>query len=137
MSPDYLLRCTVCGREATWDTEALPPVGTPDVGHPVLWWCESCGREQRHTIQAPFVIADKLHHEICLATETDRQTVDNVMGGLCQYRLQISSARRPADAIKKVAAVVGVPPEVVAAIATAEAAWMTRRGYPAPTSDEP
>src|SRR5512136_1802679 len=86
MPPDFLLRCTGCGREAVWDTEALPPVGAPQIGHPVLWRCDTCGGEQRHTVAEFWVIRDKLHHDICLATEIDRCTVDGVMAELRRYR---------------------------------------------------
>jgi len=86
MPPDFLIRCTGCEREAVWDTEAVPPVGVPEIGHPVLWRCETCGGEQRHIVAKLCVIRDKLHHEICLATEIDRCTVDRVMAELCRYR---------------------------------------------------
>ena len=86
MSPDFLLECTVCGSEAAWDTDAVPPVGLPEVGHPVLWYCQACAAERRHTIVDLYVLIDKLHREICIATELERETVDRVMGEVYQHR---------------------------------------------------
>ncbi len=58
MPPDFLLECTACGTQAVWDTEAVPPVGLPEVGHPALWFCETCGRQMRHTIVDLYVLID-------------------------------------------------------------------------------
>ncbi len=134
MAPDFLLRCTACGSEAVWDTEALPPIGAPDIGHPVLWRCETCASEQRHIVQDLFVITDKLHHEICVATETDRATVDRVMAEMYRHRERVREARPAeeldsADEVDEVADATGIPHELVADISVAEAAWMVRRGY--------
>lgn len=134
MPPDFLLRCTGCGREAVWDTEAIPPVGAPEIGHPVLWACETCGSEQRHVVESLCIISDKLHHEICLATEIDRRTVERVMAELCRYRkdtchVGIEPRRRSADEAEDVAAAIGVAQALVLEIADAEAEWMRRRGY--------
>ena len=134
MPPDFLLRCTGCGREAVWDTEAIPPVGAPKIGHPVLWRCETCGGEQRHIVAELCIIHEKLHHEICLTTEIDRCTVDRVMAELCRYRKDtceagIEKRSRAADEVEDVAGATGVAQELVLEIADAEAAWMRRRGY--------
>ena len=134
MPPDYLLQCTACEQEAVWDTEAVPPVGLPEVGHPVLWHCEVCGREMRHTIVDLYVITDKLHHEICLTTELDRATVDRVMNTAYRHRQKASEESPtvlldPAQEVEDVAEAARVPLEVVEQISVAEAAWMLRRGY--------
>lgn len=134
MAPDFLLQCTACGSEAVWDTDAAPPVGRPEVGHPVLWFCQACGREVRHTIVDLYVVIDKLHREICLATERDRPTVDRVMAEVYRRRQRASeeapTARRdPAREAEGIAAAAGVPPRVVEQVSAAEAAWMLRRGY--------
>lgn len=134
MPPDFLLECTTCGGETVWDTDAVPPVGSPEVGHPVLWFCERCGREMRHTIVDLYVILEKLHHEICIATELDRATVDRVMGEVYRYRQRASEEAPtapldPAQEAEEVAEAARVPLEVVEAISVAEAAWMLRRGY--------
>jgi len=134
MSPDFLLQCTACGNEAVWDTDAVAPVGRPEVGHPVLWFCEVCGGEVRHTIVDLYVAIDKLHHEICLATELDRETVDRVMAEVYRYRERASedeptACLDPAEEVEEVAEAVGVSSEVVEQISVAEAAWMLRRGY--------
>jgi hypothetical protein len=134
MPPDFLLRCVVCGTEAVWDTEALPPVGAPEIGHPVLWRCEVCGGERRHIVEERFVITDKLHHEICVVTEIDRSTVDRIMAELYRYRQRVREARPsgqqdPAEEVEEIAAATGAPQELVAEIAVAEGAWMLRRGY--------
>ena len=134
MPPDFLLGCTVCGSEAVWDTEAVPPVGLPEVGQPVLWCCQACAAEQRHTIVDLYVMLDKLHHEVCVATELDRATVDRVMGEAYQHRQRASqeapTARRdPAQEVEEVAEAAGVPLEVVEQISVAETDWMLRRGY--------
>ena len=134
MPPDFLLECTACGREAVWDTEAVPPVGLPEVGHPVLWICEACGREMRHAIVDLYVVIDKLHHEICLRTELDRSTVDRIMAEVYQHRHQASEEAPttpldPAQEVEEVAERAGVPLEIVERISVAEAAWMLRRGY--------
>jgi len=134
MPPDFLLRCTACGSQAVWDTEAVPPVGAPEIGHPVLWRCENCGGEQRHVVQDLVVIPDKLHHEICIATEIDRRTVDRVMAELHRYRNRTrekipTGQPEPAEGIEEVAAATGVCRELVADVSAAEADWMRRRGY--------
>jgi len=134
MPPDFLVRCTGCGGEAVWDTEAVPPVGMPEIGHPVVWTCETCGGEQRHIVEQLCIITDKLHHDICLATEIDRHTVDRVMTELCRYRKDtrvagIEKRPRPAEEIEDVAGATGVPRELVLELADAEADWLRRRGY--------
>ena len=134
MPPDFLLECTACGGEAVWDTDAVPPVGCPEVGHPVLWFCEACREEVRHTILDLYVMIDKLHHEICLATELDRATVDRVMAAVYRHRQRASeeapTARLdPAQEVEEVAEAAGVSLDVVEQISVAEAAWMHRRGY--------
>ena len=134
MSPDFVLECTVCGSEAVWDTDAVPPVGLPEVGHPVLWYCQACAAERRHTIVDLYVLIDKLHHEICIATELERETVDRVMGEAYQHRQRASqeapTARLdPAQEVEEVAEAAGVSLDVVEQISVAEAAWMLRRGY--------
>lgn len=100
----------------------------------MLWRCEACGGEQRHIVAKLCVIRDKLHHEICLATEIDRPTVDRVMSELDRYRkdtCQAGGETRPraVDEVEDVAGATGVAREVVLDIADAEAAWMRRRGY--------
>jgi hypothetical protein len=134
MPPDFLIQCTACGHEAVWDTDAVPPVGSPEVGHPVLWRCEICNREMRHTIVDLYVIMDKLHHEICLATELDRATVDRVMDAVYRYRQKASEESPtalldPAQEVEIVAEAARVPLEVVEQISVAEADWMLHRGY--------
>ena len=134
MPPDFLLECTVCGGGVVWDTDAAPPVGYPEVGHPVLWFCQSCGVEMRHTIVDRYVVIDKLHHEICLATERDRATVDRVMAETSRRRRRESGAAPtvrldPAQEAEEVAEAVGVSLDVVEMIFVAEADWMLRRGY--------
>jgi hypothetical protein len=106
----------------------------PEIGHPVVWTCETCGGEQRHVVEQLCVITDKLHHDICLATEIDRHTVDRVMNELCRYRKDthvagIETRPRPAEEIEDVAGATGVPCELVLELADAEADWMRRRGY--------
>ncbi|MEK7204402.1 MAG: hypothetical protein AAB254_02730, partial [candidate division NC10 bacterium] len=59
MPPDFLLECTACGSQAVWDTDAVPPVGLPEVRHPVLWFCQTCGREVRHTIVDLYVLVEE------------------------------------------------------------------------------
>jgi hypothetical protein len=105
----------------------------------VLWRCETCGREQRHIVEELFIISDKLHHEICVATEIDRRTVDCVMAELCRYRKHTREAgieTRPGlvDEVEDVAGATGVAQALVLEISDAEAAWMRRRGY---CSEEP
>jgi hypothetical protein len=134
MPPDFLLECTACGGEAVWDTDAVPPVGWPEVGHPVLWFCQTCGIEIRHRVADLYVVIDKLHREICLATELDRSMVERVMVEIYRHRQRESdegpAARMsPAQEMEVVAKAVGVSPEVVERISVAEAAWMLRRGY--------
>lgn len=134
MPPDFLLQCTRCGSEAVWDTEEVPPVGAPDVGEPVLWFCQRCGREMRHAILDLYVLTDKLHHEISLVTELDRATVDRVMGEVYRQR-RLGSCEHPAakmdpaTEVEQVAEASGVSVELVEQIAVAEADWMLRRGY--------
>jgi hypothetical protein len=134
MLPDFLLTCTACGREAVWDTEVLPPVGIPEVGHPVLWFCPDCGQDVRHRIVDLYVITDKLHHEICIATEFDRDTVDRVMAEVYRFRQRACDASPvtrldAAEEVEEVAAAAKVSIDVVERISVAEAAWMLRRGY--------
>jgi hypothetical protein len=134
MPPDLLLECSGCGREAVWDTEAMPPVGQPELGQPVLWYCETCGRDMRHRILDHYVITDKLHHDLCVATELDRPTVDRVMAAVYRHRQRASEASplAPLDAAEEVewaAEAAAVPVEVVEQISVAEADWMLRRGY--------
>lgn len=134
MPPDFVLECTVCGNEAVWDTDAVPPVGLPQVGHPVLWFCGTCGAERRHAIVDLYVMIDKLHREICVATELDRATVDRVMAGVYQHRQRASQEAPtawldPAQEVEEVAEAAGVQLEIVEQISVAEVAWMLRRGY--------
>ncbi len=134
MPPDFLLECAACGGETVWDTDAVPPVGCPEMGHPVLWFCQTCGIEMRHTIVDLYVIIDKLRHEICLATELDRSMVDRVMAEMYRHRRRESeeapTARLdPAREVEEVAEAAGVSPDVVERISVAEAAWNLRRGY--------
>ncbi len=134
MPPDFLLQCTACGNEAVWDTDLLPPVGLPEVGHPILWFCPACGSEMRHTIMDLYVILDKLHHEICVATEQDRATVDRVMAEVYRHRRLASeeapTARLdPAHEVEEVAEATRLSLEIVEQISVAEAHWMLRRGY--------
>ena len=134
MPPDFLLECTACGGEAVWDTDAVAPLGCPEVGHPVLWFCQTCGTEMRHTIVDLYVGIDKLHHEICLATEMDRSMVDRVMAEMYRHRRweseEAPTARlEPAQEVEEIAKAAGVSLEVVERICVAEAAWMLRRGY--------
>lgn len=141
MPPDFLLRCTACGSEAVWDTEACAPVGTPQVGHPVLWRCETCGAERRHVIESYYLVLDKLHHEICVATEIDRRTVDLVMTELywcrrARERPTASTCEEYAKEAEEVARVTGIRQESVERIAAAEASWLVRRGYAPKTAPE-
>jgi hypothetical protein len=124
MPPDFLLRCLNCGAEAVWDTEALPPVGRPCIGHPVLWPCAVCGEVRRHLIEDCFVVTDKLHHEICVAVEVDRSTVVLVMAELSRCRRQADP-----DPPEAAAAALGLSPALVEEIIAAEADWLQRRGY--------
>jgi hypothetical protein len=126
MPPDFLLRCTTCDAEAIWDTEAIPPVGLPAPGHPVLWHCAVCGDERRHVIADSIVIPDKLRHEICVATELDRRTVDRAMAELARLR----RGRTEAAALEAAADLLQLAAETVAEILAAESAWLIRRGYP-------
>ncbi len=133
MPPDFLLECTACGGESVWDTDAVPPVGWPEVGHPVLWFCQTCGKEIRHKVVDLYVAVDKLHREICLTTELNRSMVDRVMAEMYRHRQRESAgpAARPSAAqeVEEVAEAVGVSPDVVEQICVAEATWMLRRGY--------
>ncbi len=134
MPPDFLLVCDGCEGEAIWDTEALPPVGQPEVGQPVLWYCQTCGRDMRHRITDLYVITDKLHHDLCVATEFDRSTVERVMAAVYRYRQEASEASpaaclSPAEEVEEVAGAAAVPVEVVEQLSVAEANWMLRRGY--------
>jgi rubrerythrin len=142
MTPDFLLECSACGSEAVWDTDSIPPVGLPEVGHPVLWFCPSCGQEMRHTIVDLYVILTKLHHEICVISELDRDTVERVMAEVYRCRRQAADGSPtrfldPAEEVEEVAEAAGVPLEVVEQISSAEAAWMLRRGYLVETSGDP
>ena len=134
MLPDFLLRCLACGSESVWDTEACPPVGTPEIGHPVLWQCKACGGEQCHIIESLFLVLDKLHHEICLATEIDRRTVDRIMAEVYRCRRQPDCATPWTRAdhgleMEAVAEITGLPRELVGQVAAAEDAWLLRHGY--------
>ncbi len=134
MPPDFLLQCTTCGGEAVWDTDAIPPVGHPEIGHPVLWFCATCGAERRHSIVDLFVITEKLHHDICLAAEVDRSTVDRIMTEVYRHRQRAAEERLlarldPAEEVEDVAEAAGVPQELVEDVSVAEASWMLRRGY--------
>lgn len=134
MPPDFLLRCSACGAEAVWDTEAIPPVGLPAPGHPVLWRCQVCGEERRHVIEDSVLVPEKLHHEICIATELDRDTVVRVMAELARRRHgRIASAvpGLPDDPLvaEAVAARLDLAIETVTEVLAAESAWLTRRGY--------
>jgi hypothetical protein len=109
-------------------------VGVPEIGHPVLWRCETCGGEQRHIVQGFFLITEKLQHEICVATEIDRRTVECVMAELCRYRTGArdgAAEERPGsiEEVEDVAGAIGVSAKFVQQICQAEAAWMRRRGY--------
>jgi len=141
MPPDFLIRCTVCGHEAVWDTEAWPPAGSPGIGHPVLWRCDACGGERRHVIACQVVLAEKLSHEICVAAEIDRPTVDRVMGELQRYRRRTggggSTTGPSAAEVADVADAISVPRDVVGRIADAESAWMLRRGYAPEDTQQP
>ncbi len=134
MPPDFLLACGACGTEAVWDTEALPPAGEPEVGHPVLWYCARCAFETRHEIRSEVLLVDKLHREICVATELDRETVDRVMGEIRRRQpapaagLTAGLLREP-GAVEAIAAAGGVSPGAVREILRAESAWAERRGY--------
>ena len=133
MLPDFLLECVACGGRSVWDTDALPPVGCPEVGHPVLWCCHTCGADVRHTIVGLYLATEKLHHEICLAAEVDRLTVDRVMAEVYHRRGhwdEASAARmESAQEAEEVAETAGVSPVVVEQISAAEADWMLRHGY--------
>ncbi len=138
MPPDFLLVCSVCGSEAVWDTEALPPAGLPEVGHPVVWRCAACRIETRHQITGEVVIRDKLHHDLSVATEVDRPTVDRVMAEVWRRHGELPAglAGRLAEqlgALESIAAAAGVAEAVVREIVLAEGAWVHRRGY---TSDQ-
>jgi hypothetical protein len=134
MPPDFLLACTTCGTEAVWDTEAVPPVGAPEVGHPVVWFCATCQAQRRHHIAGEVVIADKLHHEICLATELERATVDRVLEELRRQHAGLEPGRTgrlldEAGALDMIAKATGVPRAVVREIVLAHRRWGERRGY--------
>ncbi len=131
MLPDFLLECTACGSRVVWDTDSLPPVGCPEIGHPVLWLCQCCGIETRHTIAGLYLAADKLHHEICLAAEVDRPTVDRVMAEI-YYRRRGPQGRGSGKKreTEEVAQTAGVPRVIVEKISAAEAEWMAEHGYP-------
>ncbi|HTX52819.1 MAG TPA: hypothetical protein VMD08_05385 [Candidatus Baltobacteraceae bacterium] len=130
--PDFVLVCSVCGSEALWDTDQLPPAGTPEVGHPVLWPCPTCGSERRHRIQDVCLIAEKLRHAVSIATEIDRQTVDRVFAAAERFRQSADDSRGGMGAAEELAAVAsaaGVPADLVDRIAIAEAGWLSRHGY--------
>ncbi len=134
MPPDFLLTCTVCGSEAVWDTDALPPTGVPEVGHPVHWRCAACRLETRHRITGEVVIPDKLHHDISVATEVDRSTVDRVMAEVrrLQGEARAGLAGRLAEqagVLEGIAAAAGVAEAIVREIVRAEGVWAHRRGY--------
>ncbi|HTU01769.1 MAG TPA: hypothetical protein VMG58_08125 [Candidatus Sulfotelmatobacter sp.] len=125
MPPDLLLQCSVCGAETVWDTEALPPVGLPEVGDPVRWFCSDCGLEVRHHVLREVLIPDKLHHDICIATEQDRATVDRVMAEVARRR-ELPGASRSGEDIGDACR---VPADTVRAILAAATDWQRRRGY--------
>ncbi len=130
--PDFLLRCSVCGSEVLWDTDQLPPAGTPQLGDPVLWFCVACHDERRHLIVAVAVQSQKLRQAVSVATEIDGPTVERVMAAA--DRIREVEGDRPGlgggpDELAAVAAAADVPPELVDRIAVAEAAWLSRRGY--------
>jgi hypothetical protein len=130
--PDFVLRCTVCGGEVLWDTDQLPPAGTPQVGDPVLWSCVTCRCERRHRIESLCLVAEKLRHAVSVATEIDGPTVERVMAAAERFRRagdDCPGPRGAADERTAVADAAGVPAEVVDRIAVAEAAWLCRRGY--------
>ncbi len=134
MPPDFLLRCSRCGSEAVWDSDEVPPIGTPEVGEPVLWFCRRCGRDMRHAIADFYVMTDKLHREICVFTELDRTTVDRVMEEVYRQRSlgaceRLTGGPGPPTRVAEVAEASGVPADLVEQIAVAEADWMMRRGY--------
>ncbi len=138
MPPDFLLVCTVCGSEAVWDTEALPPAGVPEVGHPVRWRCAACRIETRHQISGEVVLTDKLHHDISVATEVERPTVDRVMAEVRRRHAELPVGRagrltEAAGELESIAAAAGVAEALVREIVLAEGAWAHRRGY---TSEE-
>jgi len=84
------------------------------------------------------VLAEKLSHEICVATEVDRPTVDRVVGEMHRYRRRTGAGRSAAGPstaeVEDVADATGVSRDLVGRIANAEAAWFHRRGY-APEED--
>jgi hypothetical protein len=134
MLPDFLLRCLACGSQSVWDTEVCRPVGTPEIGHRVLWHCEPCGGEQCHVIESLHLVLDKLHHEICLATEIDRRTVDRVMAEVyrCRRRRDCATSCGRAERAREmeaVAEITDLPRELVGEVVAAEIAWLSRRGY--------
>ena len=116
-------------------------MGAPQIGHPVLWRCGTCGGERRHTVESLFLALDKLHHEICVATEIERQTVDLVMTEMYWCR---RSRERPtfpthvksAEEAEEVARLTGIRAELVQQIAAAEAAWLLQRGYTPKTAED-
>ncbi len=132
MLPDYLLSCTVCGSEALWDTDQLPPAGIPRIGDPVLWSCATCGSDRRHVIADLHIFPEKVRHAVSVATEIDCQIVDRVMAATDRLRRSGTTGAVPPDAsddISAVAAALGVPPDTVDRIAVAEATWLCRHGY--------
>jgi hypothetical protein len=134
MPPDFLLACTACGTEAVWDTEAVPPVGDPEVGHPIVWFCATCQAQMRHRIAGEVVIPDKLHHDVCVATELPRAIVDRVLGEVRRRNAGLETGHAGGlvddlDAVEAIAATAGVPAAVVREIILAEQRWAERRGY--------
>ena len=125
MPPDLLLQCSICGAETVWDTETLPPVGRPEVGDPVRWFCAACGLEVRHAVLREVLIPEKLHHEICLTTEVDRATVNRVMAEVARRRAG-SGIAGSSEALGEAC---DVPAATVREILAAATAWQRRRGY--------
>jgi len=88
----------------------------------------------RHTIVDLYIVIEKLHHEICLATEQERSMVDRVMAKVYRHRRRESEGAptvrlNAAQEVEEVAEAVGVSADVVERIAMAEVTWMLRRGY--------
>lgn len=132
MPPDFLLACEACGAESVWDTETLPPVGRPEVGHPVVWSCASCRLETRHRVVCEVVLSDKLYHDICVATELARSMVERVMVAIRERYPSLPAAAdqlaEPATAAV-IAQAADVPVDVVREVGAAAAVWSSRRGY--------
>ena len=104
-----------------WDTHAVPPVGCPEVGHPVLWFCQTCRAERRHTIVDLHLPIDRLHHEICVVTELDRETVDRIMAEVYRRRRTEARQSEPDQQAREIAGSIGVSLDAVERICAAEA----------------